>query len=73
MAETFRKGRIVDVITKLRVRKGILTNQLEQEEFKDLEQHIKGQISAVDTIIQELAHEFDVDLPDRAKKENKEE
>jgi hypothetical protein len=68
MAETFRKGKIEDFLYKLRVRKAILRNQLKAKEFYTTEQFIQGQMFAVDTIIQELADEFDLHFPERIKK-----
>ena len=58
MPETFRRGKIEDFIRRLQVRKDILKKQLEQQEFQDQQQYIKGQIYAVDTILQELEAEF---------------
>ncbi len=58
MPETFRRGKIEDFIRRLQVRKDILKKQLEQQEFQDEQQYIKGQIYAVDTIFQELEAEF---------------
>ncbi|WP_336791171.1 hypothetical protein [Paenibacillus sp. MMO-177] len=61
----FRINKIVDAITKFRVRRGVLKNQLEQPEFEADKEYIRGQISALDQVIQDLMVEFDVEHPDR--------
>lgn len=65
MALTFRRAKIEDYLHRLWVRKAVLKNQLEQEEFKSLEQYIKGEIKALDLIIKELADEFNINYPER--------
>jgi hypothetical protein len=67
MAETFRRGKIEFYVQQLRMRRAVLQKQLEQKEFETAELYITGQISAVDTIIQELATEFDVEFPERVR------
>mgnify|MGYP000557152116 CR=1 FL=1 len=60
MAETFRRRKIENFLEKLSVRRMILQNQLQRKEIHSAEQFVEGQLSAVDAIIQELSHEFDV-------------
>lgn len=64
MAETFRKGKIEEYITKLRVRKSVLKNQLEQKEFADRKEFILGEIKATELILEELKEEFGIITPD---------
>lgn len=63
-AQTFRRAKIEDYVTRLLVRKAVLKNQLEQSEYQDSRQLILGELKAVELIIQELAEEFSVELPD---------
>jgi hypothetical protein len=63
-AATFRRGKIEEYVTRLRVRKAVLKNQLEQPEFQESARNIKGQMQAVDQIIAELAREFQIELPE---------
>lgn len=65
--KTFRRGKIEDYFHRLRVRKAVLRNQLEQKEFESLAAQIKGEIKAIDLIVKELAEEFDIDYPEREK------
>lgn len=60
MTETFRKRKIEGFIRRLNLREAILRKQLLQREFATNEQFLQEQLSAVDTIIQELAEEFDL-------------
>lgn len=66
-AQTFRRGKIEDYFHRLRVRKAVLKNQIEQKEFETLAAQIRGEIKALDHVIKELAEEFDIDYPDRIK------
>lgn len=67
VAETFRRGRIEDYMKKLRIRRELLKDQLEKKEFSSKIQYISGQLSAVDSVIQELADEFDIEIPERIR------
>lgn len=67
MAETFRKGKIEDYITKLRIRKTVLKNQLGQKEFENRKDFILGEIKATELILEELKAEFGVITPDDEK------
>ena len=58
MAETFRRRKVEDFIRRLNARKLILRKQVLQREFATNEQFLQGQLSAVDTIIQELVEQF---------------
>jgi hypothetical protein len=67
MAETFRRGRIEDYIKKLSIRRELLKDQLEKKEFFSKIPFISGQLSAIDSVIQELADEFDIEIPERIR------
>jgi transposase-like protein len=60
MAQTFRKSKIENYVQKLRVRKAVLKNQLEQVEFSDNKESILGKLMATDLIMEELKAEFNV-------------
>lgn len=64
MAETFRVGKIEDYILKLRVRKSVLKNQLQQEEFESRQDFILGEIKATELILEELKATFHITMPD---------
>lgn len=67
MADTFRRGRIEDYVTRIRVRKSVLKNQLEQQEFKDQRDFIRGELRATELVIEELKKEFDIVTPDNER------
>ncbi len=59
-AQTFRRTKILSFLERLYVRKVTLQKQLGQEEYKDIEQQIKGELKALETVINELTQEFDL-------------
>lgn len=60
MAETYRKSKILNYINLLTVRKRSLLNQLSQKEFEDNANFLKGQLSAIELVLDELADEFEL-------------
>ncbi|WP_282937177.1 hypothetical protein [Paenibacillus sp. RC67] len=60
MAETYRKSKIEHYLDRLLVRKQALIRQLELNELEQCKEFIRGQLSATDMIIWELAVEFDL-------------
>lgn len=60
MAETFRKGKIEDYVSRLEIRKEILLGQLIQNDFAHLRENLIGQIQSIDFILNELIKEFDL-------------
>ncbi len=71
MGETFRRRKIENFLQSLSVRKMILQQQLQRKEIQSAEQFLEGQLSAVDTIIQELSHEFDIEYQQISGLDNK--
>lgn len=59
-AQTFRRGRAVAFLERLQVRRDTLQQQLEQPEFDSIKQVISGELKAVDAIIQEFIHMFEL-------------
>lgn len=72
MAETFRKAKIEKYFTSLRIRKSVLKSQLNSGgaltadvKYDELMRaHKRGEIEALELIIQELEQEFDLHNPD---------
>ncbi|MDP7990384.1 hypothetical protein Q9B79_11370 [Bacillus sp. MHSD_36] len=60
MAETFRKGKIIDHTKRLISRKEIITSQMTQNEFSCIRESLLGQVQCLDFIINELIIEFDL-------------
>lgn len=67
MAQTFRKSKIENYVQKLRVRKAVLKNQLQQDEFCDSRETILGELRATELILEELKKEFNVQTVDDEK------
>jgi|GEM_PF-4471198 len=72
MAETFRKAKIEKYFTSLRIRKSVLKSQLKNGgaltadvNYDELMRaHKRGEIEALELIIQELEQGFDLHNPD---------
>lgn len=59
-AQTFRRGRAIAFLEKLNVKRSTLLQQLSQPEYDSIKQVISGELKAVDTIIQEFIHTFEL-------------
>ncbi|TYP76361.1 hypothetical protein [Paenibacillus methanolicus] len=59
-AQTFRRGRAVAFLDKLQLRRATLSQQLQQPEFEAIKTVISGELKAVDAIIQEFIHTFEL-------------
>jgi len=59
-AQTFRRGRAIAFLEKLHVKRSTLLQQLDQPEFESIKQVISGELKAVDAIIQEFIHAFEL-------------
>lgn len=60
MAETYRKAKIEHFYERLLIRRGTLKKQLELAEYSEERSMIKGQMLAIDLIINEIAAEFEI-------------
>ncbi|EJR12423.1 hypothetical protein OCD85_27420 [Bacillus pacificus] len=60
MAETFRRGKIIDHTKRLISRKEIISSQMTQNEFSCIRESLLGQAQCLDFIINELIIEFDL-------------
>ncbi len=61
MAETYRKGKVVEYIKRLNTRKKIITTQLSQAEFICIRENLLGQVQSLDLTIKELMEEFGIE------------
>lgn len=59
-AQTFRRGRAIAFLERLNVKRSTLIQQLSQPEYESIKQVISGELKAVDTIIQEFIHTFEL-------------
>ncbi|WP_141334433.1 hypothetical protein [Paenibacillus sp. tmac-D7] len=58
MAETYRKSKVEHYVSRLLLRKNALKRQVEQAEFVEMKDFFRGQLAAIDLIIDELTAEF---------------
>lgn len=59
-AQTFRRGRAVAFLERLDLKRSTLVQQLDQPEYESIRQVISGELKAVDSIIQEFIHAFEL-------------
>jgi hypothetical protein len=59
-AQTFRRGRAIAFLEKLNVKRSTLLRQLNQPEYESIKPVISGELKAVDAIIQEFIHTFEL-------------
>ena len=57
--QTFRRGRAIEFLNRLEVKKSTLKQQLEQPELGSIRDVISGELKAVETIINEFMQVFD--------------
>jgi hypothetical protein len=73
-AQTFRRGRALEFLARLNVKRITLTQQLEAPEFQEIKQVILGELKAIELIIDEFTKHFDIhEVEDMDTKENKSE
>ncbi|WP_082691533.1 hypothetical protein [Paenibacillus rubinfantis] len=59
-AQTFRRGRAIAFLERLEVKRQVLRQQLNQPEYDAIKPVISGELKAVDEIIQEFIHLFEL-------------
>ncbi|OZB93462.1 hypothetical protein [Paenibacillus sp. XY044] len=59
-AQTFRRGRVLMFLERMQVMRSTLMQQLNQPEFQPIQQVITGELKAVDQMIQEYIHTFEL-------------
>jgi len=72
VAETFRKSKIEHYLTALALRRLTLKQQLEREEYAGIRDYLRGQLCAIDLIVNELSSEFAVEPPSPASDKGEE-
>ena len=59
-AQTFRRGRALDFLEKLTVKRLTLKQQLEAPEFQEIKQVILGELKAIEMVIDEFTKQFEL-------------
>jgi len=59
-AQTFRRGRVLMFLEQLQVKRARLAKQLVQPEFEAIRPTLSGELKALDQIIDEYVHLFDL-------------
>jgi hypothetical protein len=59
-AQTFRRGRALEFLERLNVKRITLKQQLEAPEFQEIKQIILGELKAIELIIDEFTKHFEI-------------
>lgn len=59
-AQTFRRGRAIAFLERLQVMRATLVQQLNQPEFESIRPVISGELKAIDNVIGEFIHSFEL-------------
>lgn len=70
-AKTFRRGRAMDFLERLQVKRATLKQQLGTAEFQEISQVILGELKAVEMVIDEFIKHFELHEGERSKEVTK--
>lgn len=59
-AQTFRRGRALEFLNRLVVRRNTLRQQLEAPEFREIKPTIQGELKALESVIDEYIRHFEL-------------
>jgi hypothetical protein len=59
-AQTFRRGRALEFLERLNVKRITLKQQLEAPEFQEIKQIILGELKAIELVIDEYTKHFEI-------------
>lgn len=60
MAETFRRGKIIDIVKRLIWKKEMIRQESTDKDYRAMKQNLLGQMQALDLVIKELIKEFGI-------------
>ncbi|WP_433753511.1 hypothetical protein [Paenibacillus amylolyticus] len=69
-AQTFRRGRILVFLEHMQNRRATLARQLGQEEYEHIRPMISGELKAIDQVIDEYVHLFELQNEDVSPNKN---
>lgn len=59
-AQTFRRGRVIIFLGRLQMMRATLLQQLEQPEYEPLAPQIRGELKALDQVMQDYIYTFEL-------------
>lgn len=59
-AKTFRRGRAMDFLERLKVKRSTLKQQLEADQYQEIKQVILGELKAIEAVIDEYTKHFEL-------------
>ncbi|WP_409342696.1 hypothetical protein [Paenibacillus sp. MBLB4367] len=60
-AQTYRRGRILMFLEQLQIKRATLARQLREAEFQSIHPVISGELKAIEQVMEEYIHLFDLD------------
>ncbi|MCM2533235.1 hypothetical protein NDK43_13535 [Neobacillus pocheonensis] len=70
-AKTFRRGRALEFLERMYVKRATLKQQLDAPEFQSINQIIIGELKAIETVIDEFIKLFELHESEEMETENK--
>lgn len=67
--QTYRRGRAIEFLERMHVKRETLKQQLEAEEFQSIHPILLGELKAIEMVINEFMQLFDLHRKDEAKME----
>lgn len=71
-AQTFRRGRALDFLERLNVKRTTLKQQLDSPEYHEIKQVILGELKAIEMVIDEFTKQFELHEAEHLNSESKE-
>ena len=59
-AQTFRRGRALEFLERLRIRRDTLRQQLDAPEYQEIRPTIQGELKALETVIADYTRHFEL-------------
>jgi len=70
-AKTFRRGRAIAFLERLKVKRATIMEQLEKPEFQSIQQVLVGELKATDMVMNEFIQLFEIEESEVSRIENK--
>ncbi len=60
-AKTFRRGRAITFLTRMKQKRATIHSQLEKREYQSIEQMLLGELKTIDMVIDEFSQLFELE------------
>ncbi|WP_071394334.1 hypothetical protein [Bacillus tuaregi] len=60
-AKTFRRGRAIAFLERMKVKRATIMEQLDKPEFESIQQVLVGELKAIDMVVNEFSQLFEIE------------